>query len=67
MTTTPGTDSKLAFNIAFGTTESLYTWMQEPQNRLPADRFSVAMTGAEPAENILQGDSSLLSVGLLLM
>ncbi|KAJ7863601.1 O-methyltransferase [Mycena olivaceomarginata] len=55
MTTTPGADSKLAFNIAFGTTESLYTWMQEPQNRLPADRFSVAMTGAEPAENILQG------------
>ncbi|KAJ7860062.1 O-methyltransferase [Mycena olivaceomarginata] len=33
MTTTLGADSKLAFNIAFGTTESLYTWMQEPQNR----------------------------------
>ncbi|KAF7354097.1 hypothetical protein MVEN_01097100 [Mycena venus] len=55
MTTTPGEDSKLAFNIAFDTTEPLYMWMQEPQNRLPADRFSVAMTGAEPAENILQG------------
>jgi hypothetical protein len=60
--TTPGQNSKLAFNIAFGTSEPMYTWMQDLQNRVPADRFSVAMTGAEPAENILQGESNFLAV-----
>ncbi|KAF8172983.1 S-adenosyl-L-methionine-dependent methyltransferase [Mycena galopus ATCC 62051] len=62
--TSPNQSLKLPFNVAFETAESLWTWMQEPQNRYPVSRFAVAMQGTEPAEMTLEGyDWSQLPAG----
>ncbi|KAJ7876529.1 O-methyltransferase [Mycena olivaceomarginata] len=55
---------KLPFNVALGTDDPLFKWMQRPENRHHVKRFATAMKGtaqAEPADLIFQGfDWSLL-------
>lgn len=49
---------KLPFNVALGTDDPLFKWMQRPENRHHVKRFATAMKGtaqAEPADLIFQG------------
>jgi hypothetical protein len=63
--TSPNQNLKLPFNVAFETAESMWGWMQEPQNRYPVSRFAVAMQGTEPAEITLEGEPHPLFLGFL--
>ncbi|KAJ7115443.1 O-methyltransferase [Mycena epipterygia] len=58
---------KLPFNLAHGTDDPMFGWMQRAENRHNVTRFAVAMQGtaaSEPSEVIFQGfDWSLLPSG----
>jgi hypothetical protein len=53
------------FNRYFNTKESIFQWLQAPENKLRCTRFNIAMDGLsklDDNQSILRGDWTLLSI-----